>query len=37
MLPGQSRVAQIFNVPFLRRVAFHLRRISGQIDRQLFY
>jgi voltage-gated potassium channel len=34
MLP--SRVAALFNVPILRRVAFHARRISNQVDRHFF-
>jgi hypothetical protein len=35
MLP--SRVAAFFHVPLLRRVAFHARRISNQVDRHFFF
>jgi voltage-gated potassium channel len=35
MLP--SRVAALFHVPLLRRVAFHARRISNQVDRHFFF
>ncbi|HYN64564.1 MAG TPA: NAD-binding protein [Candidatus Limnocylindrales bacterium] len=35
MLP--SRIAAFFNVPILRRVAFHARRISNQVDRHFFF
>jgi voltage-gated potassium channel len=31
-----SRVAALFNVPILRRVAFHARRIGSQVDRHFF-
>ncbi len=31
-----SRIAALFNVPILRRVAFHARRIGGQVDRHFF-
>ncbi|HEY7463588.1 MAG TPA: NAD-binding protein [Candidatus Limnocylindria bacterium] len=34
MLP--ARIATLFNVPLLRRVAFHARRIGGQVDRHFF-
>jgi len=34
MLP--ARLAAIFNVPLLRRVAFHARRVSGKLDRHFF-
>jgi voltage-gated potassium channel len=34
MLP--SRIAAFFHVPLLRRVAFHARRISNQVDRHFF-
>jgi voltage-gated potassium channel len=34
MLP--SRLAALFNVPLLRRVAFHAKRISAQVDRHFF-
>jgi voltage-gated potassium channel len=34
MLP--ARVAAIFNVPLLRRVVFHARRVGGQLDRHFF-
>ncbi len=36
MPPVGARLSGVFNVPFLRRVAFHLRRISGQIDPHFF-
>ena len=32
----QSRMLAFFNVPILRRVAFHARRIGSQIDRHFF-
>jgi voltage-gated potassium channel len=35
MLP--SRIAAFFHVPLLRRVAFHARRISNQVDRHFFF
>lgn len=35
MLP--SRLAAFFHVPLLRRVAFHARRISNQVDRHFFF
>jgi voltage-gated potassium channel len=35
MLP--SRLAAFFHVPILRRVAFHARRISNQVDRHFFF
>jgi voltage-gated potassium channel len=31
-----TRVAAIFNVPILRRVAYHARRIGQQVDRHFF-
>ena len=31
-----SRFAALFNVPLLRRVAFHAKRISAQVDRHFF-
>ena len=34
MLP--ARFAALFNVPLLRRVAFHAKRISTQVDRHFF-
>ena len=34
--PMPTRVAALFNVPLLRRVAFHARRISSQVDRHFF-
>lgn len=34
MLP--ARLTAIFHVPLLRRVAFHARRIGGQLDRHFF-
>jgi voltage-gated potassium channel len=34
MLP--SRLAALFNVPLLRRLAFHAKRISAQVDRHFF-
>ena len=34
MLP--SRLTALFNVPLLRRVAFHAKRISAQVDRHFF-
>ena len=35
MLP--SRLTAFFHVPLLRRVAFHARRISNQVDRHFFF
>jgi voltage-gated potassium channel len=32
-----SRIAALFHVPLLRRVAFHARRISNQVDRHFFF
>ncbi|HEX6140484.1 MAG TPA: NAD-binding protein [Candidatus Limnocylindria bacterium] len=32
-----SRVAALFNVPLLRRFAFHARRIGQQVDRHFFF
>jgi voltage-gated potassium channel len=34
MLP--ARLTNLFNVPLLRRVAFHAKRIGGQVDRHFF-
>ena len=34
MLP--ARLVNFFHVPLLRRVAFHARRIGGQVDRHFF-
>jgi voltage-gated potassium channel len=31
-----NRLVAFFHVPFLRRVAFHARRIGGQVDRHFF-
>jgi voltage-gated potassium channel len=31
-----TRVSALFNVPLLRRVAFHARRIGQQVDRHFF-
>jgi voltage-gated potassium channel len=35
MLP--SRLTALFHVPLLRRLAFHARRISNQVDRHFFF
>lgn len=40
MIPGMSRLrswlATVFNFPVLRRAAFHVRRITGGVDRRFF-
>ena len=32
----RNRISEVFAVPIFRRIAFHLRRIGGELDRGFF-
>jgi len=35
--PMPARLRSFFNVPLLRRIAYHARRVSNSVDRHFFF